>query len=108
MKKKILVVATVLTLAISLLVLFGCGQSRGNMIRNKNSFDGVIYFSNGNVIPIHSSETTKIYETRDTITIEYKDENGKVKERLVINKDQIIHIRYVEKNIWHTLKKVLF
>ena len=99
MKKKILVVATVLTLAISLLVLFGCGQSRGNMIRNKNSFDGVIYFSNGNVIPIHSSETTKIYETRDTITIEYKDENGKVKERLVINKDQIIHIRYVEKNI---------
>ena len=99
MKKKILVVATVLTLAISLLVLFGCGQSRGNMIRNKNSFDGVIYFSNGNVIPIHSSETTKIYETRDTITIEYKDENGKVKERVVINKDQIIHIRYVEKNI---------
>ena len=99
MKKKILIVATVLTLAISILVLFGCGQSRGNMIKNKNSFDGVIYFSNGNVIPIHSSETTKIYETRDTITIEYKDENGKVKERVVINKDQIIHIRYVEKNI---------
>ena len=100
MKKKVLiVVATILVVVIGLCVLAGCGQSRGNMIRNKNSFDGVIYFSNGNVIPIHSSETTKIYETRDTITIEYKDENGKVKERVVINKDQIIHIRYVEKNI---------
>lgn len=108
MKKKVLVVATVLTLAISILVLFGCGQSRGNMIRNKNAVDGFIYVTNGNMISISSSETTKIYETNDTITIEYKDENGKVKERVVINKDQIVYIRYVEKNIWHTLKKVLF
>ena len=37
MKKKILIVATVLTLAISLLVLFGCGQPRGNMIKNKDN-----------------------------------------------------------------------
>ena len=42
MKKKILVVVTVLTLAISLLVLFGCGPSRGNMIKNKDNVSGFI------------------------------------------------------------------
>lgn len=100
MKKKVLlVVATILVVVIGLCVLVGCGQSRGNMIRNKNAVDGFIYVTNGNMISISSSETTKIYETNDTITIEYKDENGKVKERVVINKDQIVYIRYVEKNI---------
>ena len=98
MKKKILIVATVLTLAISLLVLFGCGQSRGNMIKNKDNVSGYIYLTNGNLVSFQTSETSKIYETSDTITIVYKDESGKVVETIVINKDNVTHIQYIEEN----------
>ena len=98
MKKKILIVATVLTLAISLLVLFGCGQPRGNMIKNKDNVSGFIYLTNGNLVSFQTSETQKIYETSDTITIVYKDESGKVVETIVINKDNVTHIQYIEEN----------
>ena len=98
MKKKILIVAIVLTLEISILVLLGCGQPSGNMIKNKDNVSGFIYLTNGNLVLFKTSETQKIYETSDTITIVYKDESGKVVETIVINKDNVTHIQYVEEN----------
>ena len=99
MKKKVLlVVATILVVVIGLCVLAGCGQSRGNMIKNKDNVSGFIYLTNGNLVSFQTSETQKIYETSDTITIAYKDESGKVVETIVINKDNVTHIQYVEEN----------
>lgn len=99
MKKKVLIaVATILVVVISICVLAGCGQSRGNMIKHKDSVYGMIYLSTGQVLTIEGT-AQKIYENKDTITIEWKDANGKVIETAVINKDQIVYIDYVEKNI---------
>lgn len=99
MKKKVLiVVATILVVVISICVLAGCGQSRGNMIKNKDNVSGFIYLTNGNLVSFQTSETQKIYETSDTITIVYKDESGKVVETIVINKDNVTHIQYIEEN----------
>lgn len=99
MKKKVLIaVATILVVVISICVLAGCGQSRGNMIKNKDNVSGFIYLTNGNLVSFQTSETQKIYETSDTITIVYKDESGKVVETIVINKDNVTHIQYIEEN----------
>lgn len=99
MKKKILLaVATILVVVISICVLVGCGQPRGNMIKNKDNVSGFIYLTNGNLVSFQTSETRKIYETSDTITIVYKDESGKVVETIVINKDNVTHIQYIEEN----------
>ena len=99
MKKKVLIaVATILVVVIGLCVLAGCGQSRGNMIKNKDNVSGFIYLTNGNLVSFQTSETQKIYETSDTITIVYKDESGKVVETIVINKDNVTHIQYIEEN----------
>ena len=98
MKKKMLIVATILVVVIGLCVLAGCGQSRGNMIKNKDNVSGFIYLTNGNLVSFQTSETSKIYETSDTITIVYKDESGNVVETIVINKDNVTHIQYIEEN----------